>query len=108
MTIVDRVARLEQRTALRTRSVADRLADALIEARRRCEAMTAEERKAMERASHKAALAAMPPSDRASELARRLYEARIRLARAYFERSGREGAEQEFGSVPPVRQSGTR
>jgi len=63
MSISDRVARLERQKAPRSRSMADRLADALNEARRRREAMTAEERAAWERTRHEAALAATPPND---------------------------------------------
>lgn len=86
MSISDRIARLEQLTAPTAPSMADRLAERLNKARARFEAMTADEWDEWQRASHEAALAATPPGPRASQLAHRLYQANLRVARDYFTR----------------------
>lgn len=88
MGIAERIAKLEQRAAPATPSIAAQFAAALHAGRRRREAMTPRERTAEERARHEAALNAAAPGERAPALAHRLYAANRRLAQDWVERCG--------------------
>lgn len=88
MGIAERIAKLEQRAAPASPSIATQFAATLHAGRRRREAMTPKQRAAEERARHRAALNAGVPGERASALAHRLYAANRRLAQDWLNRCG--------------------